>query len=396
MIIHSVFSELLKLRLLWLMPLFFLCIAVHGQTYASTYRVTKVMDLSKMDYASAKEMAIKQSIQSVLLQQGGRVDAYTEVVDGVVRTKQMKMSHHRVLQAANVLTETRQGEELHLDIEVRIHNTSEQCQAARSSLDILTSDMPFLTIQDAQDNQLHGLSQYLPQRIAHTIKQQGSALNIVDIVPEPWYQGLHDSHNKSIALGTNYNAPYIMVGQIDDASTTRHFPTEYAFWKEQTAQRHLALRFHVYDTFTGERVFNRGYQFTTPWPFAFNHTVDLHTREFAQTQYAQHIHTLLLEVQQDISNQLACRHKRARIIAMNKQQLIINMGENQGITTATKFALIQQKQHLSGNGINIVLTQPTDTYFNIVSTQLDISIIQAEEIMLTQHIQTNDWVVAVK
>lgn len=400
MIIHPVFSERLKLllpwRLQWLMPLFFLCIAVHGQTYASTYKVSKVMDLSNMDYTAARELAIKQSIQSVLLQHGGRVDAYTEIVDGVVRNKHMTMAHQGVLRAANVLTETRQANQLHLDIEVIINDTNEQCHAAPSSIDIITSDMPFLAIQDAQDNQFHGLSQYLPQRLSHIFKQQGSALNIADIVPEPWYKGLSEQHQNSIALGVNYNAPYILVGQIDDATTIRRFPTEYAFWKKPTAERNLALRFHVYDTFTGEQIFNRGYQFTAPWPFAFNQSVNIHAQEFTGSQYAQHIYTLLLQVQQDIANELACRHKRARIIAMDKQQLIINMGQNQGITPATKFSLIQQKQHLTVSGRNIVLSQPTEIYFNIVDTQPNVSIIQAEEIILTQNIQANDWVVVVE
>lgn len=396
MINASVLSTFLKIRLLWFIPLFCLCIAVHGQTYASTHRITKIMDLTQMDYATAKEMAIKQAIQSVLLQQGGRVDAVTEVVDGIVRNKHMTMTHQGVLRAASVLTETRQQQQLLLDIEVILNDTTAQCHAKPGSIDIITSDMPFLAIQDAQDNQLHDLSQYLPQRLAHMLKQQDSVLRITNIVPETWYQGLKHTPQDSINLGSTYNAPYILVGQIDDAATARQFPTEYAFWQKPTAQRNLALRFHVYDTFTGEQIFNRGYQFSAPWSFAFDESVNVHTRAFAESQYAQHIYTLLLQVQQDISGDLACRSKRARVVAMDKHQLIINLGTNQGITATTKFALIQQQQHLSGMGKNIVVSQPTETYFNIVRTQPDVSIIQAEEVMLSHNIQTNDWVVVLE
>lgn len=396
MILVPVFSELLKVRILWLMPLFCLFIAVQGQAHASAHRVTKMMDLTQMDYATAREMAIKQAIQSVLLQHGGRVDATIEVVDGVVRNKHLIIAHQGVLRAANVLTETRQEQQLHLDIEVIINDVTQQCHAIPGSIDIVTSDMPFLAIQDAQDNQLHDLSQYLPKRLAHMIKQQGSALRIAKIAPEPWYQALKQNPKDSIMLGLTHNASYILVGQIDDAATSRRFPSEYAFWQKPTAQRNLALRFHVYDTFTGEQVFNRGYQFTAQWPFAFDEIVNVHTRAFAESQYAQHIYTLLLQVQQDIASDLTCRIKRGRIVGIDKQQLIINLGENQGINPATKFALIQQKQHLSGVGSNIVLSQPTETYFNIVYTQPDVSVIQAEDTFLSHNIQTNDWVVVVE
>ena len=54
---------------------------------------------------------------------------------------------------------------------------------------------------------------------------------------------------------------------------------------------------------------------------------------------------------------------------------------------------MQQKQHLSGAGTNIVLSQPTETYFNIVYIQPDVSVIQTEDTFLSHNIQTNDWVV---
>lgn len=396
MLLIPLIRELLKCRMLWLVPLICLCIAVHGQTHANTYRITQSMDLTQMDYTAAKAMAIKQAIQSVLLQQGGRIDAETQVVDGVLQTKQMTMAHQGILRAANILTETRERQQLHLEIEVILNPSQQQCHTTPSSIDLITSIMPFLQIQDAQDNQLYGLSEYIPQRLAYMVKQQSSALRIASIANEPWYQALNKQPNDSIVLGEQNNAPYILVGQIEDASTVREFPAEFAFWKRPTAQRHLALRFHVYDTFSGEQVFNRGYQFTAPWPFEFTQTLNVTARTFAESQYAQHINTLLLQVQQDITNTLACRSKRARIIAIDRHQLVVNLGLNQGITPATKFALVQQKQQLSGQGRNIVLSQLTETYFNIVSTQHDVSIIRAEETQLSQNIQTNDWVVVIE
>ena len=59
MLLIPLIRELLKCRMLWLVPLICLCIAVHGQTHANTYRITQSMDLTQMDYTAAKAMAIK-------------------------------------------------------------------------------------------------------------------------------------------------------------------------------------------------------------------------------------------------------------------------------------------------------------------------------------------------
>jgi hypothetical protein len=57
---------------------------------------------------------------------------------------------------------------------------------------------------------------------------------------------------------------------------------------------------------------------------------------------------------------------------------------------------VQQKQHLRGAGNNIVLSQPTETYFNIVYIQPDVRVIQTEDTFLSHNIQTNDWVIVVE
>ena len=380
-------------KLLSWLPLICMLVALSGQLYANTHIVTTSVNMADMGYETAKEMAIKQAIQKVLFAQGGQFAASTKITNGIVNNQQLTLNHHGQLTSANIISEHRHDGFLTVEVAVDLAQNKGACQTQPNSINTVMSEFTFASPEHAQDNQIQALARFLPTQLAYISQKQQSLLDISYISNDTWFTGLQQHAKASIQLGLQHNAPYIIVGQIDDASTQRTFPTTYAFWKTPQAQRQMALRLHVYDTFTGDKVMDKGYHFTSQWPFTMEEAISLTSARFLQSEFAQRINELIIQAHHDVQSTIACREKRARIIAIDKQRIVINVGTNQGIHEQSTFALIQQKQQLDAQGNNVLLTQPLDTQLNVVATMPNSSVIVSEDTWITQNIQPNDWVV---
>ena len=375
-----------------LLPVLLLIFACVGQTYANPILVQQRVSLLNTNIDDARNTAVEAAIKSVLLRTGGSVQANAQISNGIVQQDTFNIAHQGKLQSATILHEVHTQDELIVDINVELIDMRPRCEMTPNQRKSVTSSFYFADLHSSQENDMQDLALWIPTKIQQYFALEHSTLAISHIDSTPWYPGLRSSPTASIELGKKFNAQYIISGQIDDISTQRTYPKAYAFWQKEKAQRQFAARVAVYDTFTGTRIFDRGYQFATQWHDPLTASTNIRSRQFTQSPYGSKIMATIAQIQQDIEHHIQCAPQRARVIGIDQQTVIIDIGEQQGVNTDTLFALSQYSEQLGAQGTNIRITTPHQAHFEVVSIMSSTTVIKRTTGMLTQNIQHHDWV----
>ena len=142
------------------------------------------------------------------------------------------------------------------------------------------------------------------------------------------------------AVANQANAQYIMLGTINSVATSEvgnNVLTKLVF----NNTRSIDFDIDIYDAVNQTQVFHQNYTAETDWPFKQSDRIDLRSDRFKSSDYGQRLYDLCSRAVKDIIYALECQNVTARVIDLDEDDLIINLGNDSNLKEGQIFTLIQ-------------------------------------------------------
>jgi hypothetical protein len=151
------------------------------------------------------------------------------------------------------------------------------------------------------------------------------------------------------AISTQYGSQYIITGTINSMSKSKvgnNVITNMLFIPTRT----IDFDVEVFDAINQQIIFHKNYSGETDWPFDSNEFIDLRSDRFRGSDYGQRLYDLTSSAAKDLVRELQCAPVSARVIDTKGDDIIINIGRDNGITKDMKFSLAQSSNMISSVG----------------------------------------------
>ncbi len=313
-----------------------------GVAHAQWYETLGQAEIRNGNKAHAKNRAVEDAIRQALLFSGGSLSAVQTVANGVLTQDQVKLQAHGDINHVELIEERTQGALLSVLLRINISPKENVCvnSQIKPTLAVTLSHLAqpetarygqIYEVNQAYTNQLMSGWQtapegFLPLDASH--KKNRLAVRKQDAYTTQKY--LTD-------LAKQFQAQYVLVSEILDVSMGETPSTGLAFWQTAYPLRHFTTRHSLVNTLTFERIWQKQYHHQGLWPFAKTDKVNPHSGAFWQTDYANAINTQNQQLTAELNQALACAPMHATILARQGNQIHINVGRQNGVTTGMRF-----------------------------------------------------------
>ncbi|MGN1280649.1 MAG: flagella assembly protein FlgT middle domain-containing protein [Succinivibrio sp.] len=168
------------------------------------------------------------------------------------------------------------------------------------------------------------------------------------------------------SLANRYGSQYVIIGTINSVSVSEvgeNFLTKMIF----IPTRSINFDIDVYDAISEQIIFHRNYATEADWPFKQNDFIDLRSDRFRGSDYGQRLYDLTNKVSKDLVFELQCAPANARVIDIDGDDLVINLGRENGIKNNMKFSLEQTASMSGPNGDNYSVYEKSNSVYKVVS-----------------------------
>lgn len=281
------------------------------------------------DLESARQAAIDDAVRNALIFAGMELHSGQMVENGVLTSEHLSWSSHASVHNIRLLSETRSGDRLNVQIHAELRATPSDCQNPRPSrkrmkLDgVTTANLSHLTLGGlyrlGEDNRSE-----LVRQIERVAGQRVSLLDSLD-------------------------APYRMTVTIADATLLEDYPPAWKLWDEPP-RRALKLLVSLHHSHSGEPVLSQEYGGAARWPFAATEQIDSSTARYWQSSYGALNRSLLEQVARDLNHALACKPLYGRVVSVQGKRLWLDIGVKDGINQGFTLNLYKTRQFLEADG----------------------------------------------
>lgn len=381
--------SMLSVLLLFSMPLY-------AQWYESTGRASIVNQDIDQARAQAIESALRQSLDFA----GGRVASVERVVDGVLTGHYMEWSTDGAIEHAQLVNERRQGNTVEVTVRTQIRQIYDQCPAANFRKGVAVVPFELAQPEQARHGDLwqlerssaeqfsrllgHGSNSFF---LAHTLERKIGLVNLRTAANSQSMAGF------ARRVGKDTDAQYVIGAVFDDISTEDEPGVNYTFWRPAKQQRNLALTLYAFDSSSGELLTRARVEGRSPWGFDYNEAVDPHSQQFWRSTYGTLLNQRLADLVQGLDDQLGCEEPRGQVVAVNGSQIIINLGENHGVSSGQRLYLYHRGNFTDAQGIYREQWVLSPYQLEISQVERSSSTSQVADNAVGTNIQVNDRVV---
>jgi hypothetical protein len=341
-----------------LLPVWLLLLTVSVGAQAEWYESKGWAPIINNDTETARARAAAMALRQSLDFAGGTVESVEEVVDGVLTGQQMQWRTQGAVEHAELVRERTNGQRLELTIRAFIRQQSDQCSAASMRKSVAVVPFELAHADQARAGQLWDLGEASSGRFADAISKRSRVLTLSHLLQRKvGFTRLigadNDQETARLArhIGLENDAQYVIAGVFDDISTQDRSAVNLTFWTPPKQDRNLALTLYLFDTSSGELVTRAGVRETLPWNFNFGETVDAHSQNFWDSDYGQVLGQRLQDMTHGLGDQLRCEPVRARVVAVNGEDIQINLGDRHGLTTEHELQLYHRGNFTDAQGI---------------------------------------------
>lgn len=340
----------------------------------------------------ARQNATQEAIRQALLFAGASVHSVQRIANGVLQNDDL------IVRATGEVNSIELIEEQHSDgvitVSVRADIFSQQKQCATSGLmkNVVTTWFPLKNKQQASTGQVYKIGEKVPEVLQQGFLQHAQFSYISNIMP--FYIAPLNSNNLEAitSLATKGNAQYVLSAEIEDISMRSPKKSTWKIWEELPDMRQFGYTVSLLDGFTGAKVWNQTYDVEAPWEFNRYQTIDVGSHQFWQSQYGKEIANVMMDVALKVDEALACLPAYGRVVKVQNEQLMVNLGANQGLKKGDELQLFQIMQFHDPRG-NL------QAQYNLHPTSVTIETVFANSATavssdntILANIQTNDFV----
>lgn len=199
------------------------------------------------------------------------------------------------------------------------------------------------------------------------------------------------SANWLAAAGEQQQAQYLLTGQLIDLSPAPVTGLN-SFFRVSPMKRHFAVNISVFDSYSGEQVFERLYRTEAEWPFERTERVDTSSANFWQSAYGYAIRLQTDQIAQDLDTALGCSATQARITEINGNRLKINIGSRNGVHKGDRVKLLHTTEFVDQSGNVAEMFTPSGMSLTVSQVYATYAIINIGSLNTASTIQVGDLV----
>ena len=306
-------------------------------TIAQWYESTGHASIKNGDISGAKSAAIKDAITQALVFSGARVSSMQTLVDGVLTQDQLKINSHGEIQKIEMISEDRKADQFAITLRLDIFPQQEHCPANQFTKFVAITQTQLNNREQAKMGQIFDINKATSEALYKTLNQ--SAMNAkptayfnFPIRVGEFFNQQYDYSNALLEeISSRSNSQYVLLSQIVDISNGDKLNNSYAFWQDETYQRSYKIDFALFDGTTYERMWQKSYRSQAIWPFEKTAIIDVFSDKFWSSDYGQNIADINQTVSYDLQAAMACLETQGKILHIENNKLIINLGKAHGI-----------------------------------------------------------------
>ncbi len=314
----------------------------------------------------ARKEAINDALRNILLQSGADISFTQEFNNGIMVSENLKFQSQNPVRKVQVISEQKTSKTVTVSIKAWLDEKTipKKCSGSELKKSLLPLGFKFVDLNAKQGSVgIDHISTALNQLIydqktlssGFMLKPLSKAnLGLDNYSNSP----LKAQRNNIISLGKQNEAQYIISGTINSVSLSQVGDNPFTKML-YTPTRSLNFDVTVYDALKGSVIYQKNYLAEADWPFSQGEFVDLRSDRFLGSSYGQRLKELCKEATNDIILQLECIKPSARVIDVDGDEFIINLGSEAGLKKGSVFNLNKTATIYSGrNSYNMQIPSP--------------------------------------
>lgn len=323
---------------------------------------------------SDRNDAVNDAIRNVMLQVGADVKIEQNYKNGVLQSDNVNIMSRSPIKKLVVMSEQTTFSKVTVTIKAFIDErfAKARCSGAAVHKAVLPVSFRFADSQAYQGSiGIEGISKELDKLVMENL------YNTSSFVTRPLVRAnLNTSNSPNMSnafqvsnlssLADRYGSQYIILGTINSVSTSEvgnNVLTKLMYVPTRT----INFDIDVYDAINEQIIFHRNYTAEADWPFKQSEYIDLRSDRFKSSEYGQRVYGLAAEVSKDLVAELQCKPANAKIIDLDGDDVVINVGRENGISPNMKFTLVQAASMSGPNGDNYSAYEKSNSVYKVVS-----------------------------
>lgn len=322
--------------------------------------------------AQARNEAINDAVRNVLLQTGANVNIEQTLKDGVMTSSNMSIKGNAPIRKVNVIEEQKTSNKVTVTVRVLIDDKGlKTCASSKVKKTVLPLAFRFVDqnayqasagIEDLNrelDAMIYSKLSESPSLVVKPISRSNLKLS--------GYANSNIQEQRQVfsSLARQNEAQYLISGTIQSLSPSDvgdNVLTKLFY----TRTRSINFRVSVIDATTGFEIFNRTYDGEADWPFKQGEFVDLRSDRFRGSAYGERVKQLADSAYRDIIQTLQCLTPSARVIDIEGDEFLIDLGKNNGLTKGMEFSLEQSYEGTDRQGNDYQALEQSHGYYKVV------------------------------
>ncbi|WP_238526892.1 flagellar assembly protein FlgT [Brumicola nitratireducens] len=344
------------------------------------------------DKMAAKHQATEEAIKQALLFAGASVRSVQQMTNGLLMNDHLEIRSSGEVSTLELIDEVYSDGYVTVSIRADIFSQKSQCSAADYTKRLATTYFPIRYGAQAADGQVHHLGAAAALKLQETFSQISTGLTLSEV--EPYTLNWHntDQQIQATKLAQKTDVQYVLAITIDDISVERDHASAFTFWKGDQAVRNFAYTLTLLNGASGEELLSKQYRISEAWEFDMTRKLDVNSDEFWRSRYGRAVLESMQESAIDLEKFAICEPTMGRILAVNNNQLQINLGKNQKVKAGDTLTLFSVKQirDTFGQEYKQFVLHPT----SLVVTQVfaETATVTSRDRSLLANIQPNDYV----
>jgi len=309
------------------------------------------------DSEAARVKAMENALKRALLVAGASVSSVQQVINGVLTQDQISIRASGTVNSFELIEETYSNDMVTVLIRADIFPQDKQCFSADYRKSVLLTRSNIIHREHASVGQVYKLDTEVMRKLAGKINKEGYYLDTkLAIKNRSSFSRLNNSmqyekiKNLTMSLSDHTDTQFIMFAEIPDLSLTGRTNSELKFWQKDHLDRNFHMNLYIYNGSNGELVLDKQYQNKAPWTFDKRDSVDITSNTFWLSEYGQMINNTLETMISDIDENMMCEPTRGRIVKVDGDTILFNLGENQGVKVGDEFSLLHANNFINDSG----------------------------------------------
>ncbi|MFM2480241.1 flagellar assembly protein T N-terminal domain-containing protein [Celerinatantimonas sp. YJH-8] len=349
----------------------------------------------------ARHKAVQNALLGLMYKGGASIRSVQVVKSGVLESDKLTVRTNGEVHDLQVMREHLTHDRITVTVRADIF-PMRTCNRDNYSKTMLVGPITIQKREQAQLGGIYDLGSTLSEQIYQQLQISNRRIDARHLMMTPIASLSDRRHQNQMlqvarSLSSQNDVQYILFGHINDLSNyTTTQTSQLTGVDDITHHRGFKISLYVIDGIKGQIVFQKSYSTNQKWSFDPTRKVDVEGDVFWRSRYGKAINYILQNAIQDIQVGLYCQQTLADVVGIDDNQLVINLGQANGVQVGDTFKLMRTRYLISQDGAvsSPVFNNTESPEFKVVSIQPDRAILQADRYSDMANIQVRDILIS--